>query len=266
MLLMWIAIGISEVLEQTLEIEMWRAPNGPGCTTTPFETNTIVYSWPVYLWLVVSWPKPMTNGFFQHQSLSRFFNFFERVGQLIWPWTTCDCTGSWLQTCFHALLQKHPQKMVGWLVDATFCHIMFDEFGWRFGIKWVIKPTSSAKNRLRFCLFPFHAEEFSICVTRWIQKSLPNRLGLWSPSVYVVYCSALVQVSLTVSSSENSPWLNLTFPRASGQMVGWKRPTGNTRSLVFTRRVYDRGKCRVFLGWETLRTMELLKLPSLKLR
>lgn len=35
---------------------------------------------------------------------------------------------------------------------------------------------------------------------------------------------------------ENSPWLNLTFPRASGQMVGWKRPTGNTRSLVFTRR------------------------------
>ena len=193
--------GISEVLGQTLKIEMWRRSQWAGWHHHPFwKKCNCIFMCSVYLWLVVSWPKPMgfSNINHYHGSL-----IFERVGQLIWPWTTYYCTGSKLQTCFHALLQKHPEEMVGWLVDATFCHMLFGEFGWTWvwdelswffllescknaavvSLAFSIKPTSSAKIRLRVCLFPFHAEKFSICVPRWIQIHLsPNRLGLWSPS------------------------------------------------------------------------------------
>lgn len=43
-----------------------------------------------------------------------------------------------------------------------------------------IKLTSSAKNRLRFCLFPFHAKKFSICL-RWIQIHLFQTALVFGP-------------------------------------------------------------------------------------
>ena len=74
---------------------------------------------------------------------------------------------------------------------------------------------------------------------------------------------------LTVSSSHLAtrelPLVEFDLPQGK-RADGWmKTADGKYQKFGVHKAMKNDGKCRVFLGWETVRTMELLKLPSLKL-
>lgn len=74
---------------------------------------------------------------------------------------------------------------------------------------------------------------------------------------------------LTVSSSHLAtrelPLVEFDLPQGK-RADGWmKTADGKYQKFGVHKAMKNDGKCRVFLGWEAVRTMELLKLPSLKL-
>lgn len=192
------------------------------------------------------------NGFFQHQSLSWSNGslIFERVGQLIWPWTTCYWTIR--DRCCKNTLRKW---LGGWWMPhfATCCLVNLDELELIFSVEklqnsavvslaFSIKPTSSAKNRLRFCLFPFHAAKFSICVPRWIQ-------------IHLLRTALVFSLPPTVSSSHLAtrelPLVEFDHPQGK-RADGWmKTADGKYQKFgVHKAMKNDGGKCQVFLGWQ----------------
>lgn len=213
----------------------------------------------VYLWLVVSWPKPMGFSNINHYHGSLIF-LNDRTADLTLDHLLLYGVGA--SNMFPCVVAKTLWGN-GWVVGG--CHILPHVVWWIWmnlglgrtelifsveklrnsavvSLAFSIKPTSSAKNRLRFCLFPFHAAKFSICVPRWIQ-------------IHLLRTALVFSLPPTVSSSHLAtrelPLVEFDHPQGK-RADGWmKTADGKYQKFgVHKAMKNDGGKCQVFLGWQ----------------